>query len=166
MVRRPPKSTRTDTLFPYTTLFRSARAPAPAAGSDRRRHPRRRAQRVECVEGSSAARPLLAHGVAALRRACSGGPRRPREGRQGGAEGKAEGRRLERQGYCRAPAPRLPLLLEWPRCRQPPAPCPPGARGRGERRAPAHRHQIGRAHVLTPVTNAHLVCRLLLEKKH
>src|SRR3546814_20294143 len=24
MVRRPPKSTRTDTLFPYTTLFRSA----------------------------------------------------------------------------------------------------------------------------------------------
>src|SRR3546814_4677516 len=28
------------------------------------------------------------------------------------------------------------------------------------------RHQqIGRAHVRTPVTNAHLVCRLLLEKK-
>src|SRR3546814_5506948 len=24
MVRRPPRSTRTDTLFPYTTLFRSA----------------------------------------------------------------------------------------------------------------------------------------------
>src|SRR3546814_1909416 len=30
-----------------------------------------------------------------------------------------------------------------------------GARGR----------QIGRAHVRTPVTNAHLVCRLLLEKQ-
>src|SRR3546814_1625364 len=27
-------------------------------------------------------------------------------------------------------------------------------------------HEIGRAHVLTPVTNAHLVCRLLLEKKN
>src|SRR3546814_12822103 len=26
MIRRPPRSTRTDTLFPYTTLFRSARA--------------------------------------------------------------------------------------------------------------------------------------------
>src|SRR3546814_2094368 len=26
MIRRPPRSTRTDTLFPYTTLFRS-RAP-------------------------------------------------------------------------------------------------------------------------------------------
>src|SRR3546814_18892776 len=28
MIRRPPRSTRTDTLFPYTTLFRSDR-PAP-----------------------------------------------------------------------------------------------------------------------------------------
>src|SRR3546814_1514525 len=26
MLRRPPRSTRTDTLFPYTTLFRSHRA--------------------------------------------------------------------------------------------------------------------------------------------
>src|SRR3546814_17104321 len=25
MIRRPPRSTRTDTLFPYTTLFRSRR---------------------------------------------------------------------------------------------------------------------------------------------
>src|SRR3546814_2139210 len=27
MIRRPPRSTRTDTLFPYTTLFRSDGAP-------------------------------------------------------------------------------------------------------------------------------------------
>src|SRR3546814_11114108 len=27
MIRRPPRSTRTDTLFPYTTLFRSSCAP-------------------------------------------------------------------------------------------------------------------------------------------
>src|SRR3546814_13960398 len=27
MIRRPPRSTRTDTLFPYTTLFRSHRTP-------------------------------------------------------------------------------------------------------------------------------------------
>src|SRR3546814_17580081 len=26
MIRRPPRSTRTDTLFPYTTLFRSRRS--------------------------------------------------------------------------------------------------------------------------------------------
>src|SRR3546814_5610943 len=28
MIRRPPRSTRTDTLFPYTTLFRSGRMAA------------------------------------------------------------------------------------------------------------------------------------------
>src|SRR3546814_5147871 len=27
MIRRPPRSTRTDTLFPYTTLFRSTNRP-------------------------------------------------------------------------------------------------------------------------------------------
>src|SRR3546814_8473502 len=30
MIRRPPRSTRTDTLFPYTTLFRSVLADDPA----------------------------------------------------------------------------------------------------------------------------------------
>src|SRR3546814_5336286 len=30
MIRRPPRSTRTDTLFPYTTLFRSIGAGGPA----------------------------------------------------------------------------------------------------------------------------------------
>src|SRR3546814_9649278 len=33
MIRRPPRSTRTDTLFPYTTLFRSTLAAAPPAAS-------------------------------------------------------------------------------------------------------------------------------------
>src|SRR3546814_1875964 len=32
MIRRPPRSTRTDTLFPYTTLFRSGRRPALRSG--------------------------------------------------------------------------------------------------------------------------------------
>src|SRR3546814_1746047 len=35
MIRRPPRSTRTDTLFPYTTLFRS-RGPHPRRWPDRR----------------------------------------------------------------------------------------------------------------------------------
>src|SRR3546814_21032633 len=35
MIRRPPRSTRTDTLFPYTTLFRSAPVGGwPALASD------------------------------------------------------------------------------------------------------------------------------------
>src|SRR3546814_4924748 len=32
MIRRPPRSTRTDTLFPYTTLFRSGRTAARRCG--------------------------------------------------------------------------------------------------------------------------------------
>src|SRR3546814_3880199 len=36
MIRRPPRSTRTDTLFPYTTLFRSAVALGIGGGDGRR----------------------------------------------------------------------------------------------------------------------------------
>src|SRR3546814_16766258 len=35
MIRRPPRSTRTDTLFPYTTLFRSLRTD-PVTGAETR----------------------------------------------------------------------------------------------------------------------------------
>src|SRR3546814_1290070 len=39
MIRRPPRSTRTDTLFPYTTLFRSKQEGTGAdAGNSPRRH--------------------------------------------------------------------------------------------------------------------------------
>src|SRR3546814_16616891 len=50
MIRRPPRSTRTDTLFPYTTLFRSAVPPGfryPQSGPV-----------VEC-EGGNAGRDAL-----------------------------------------------------------------------------------------------------------
>src|SRR3546814_15353231 len=40
MIRRPPRSTRTDTLFPYTTLFRSRRPGA----VEHRAHDHRRAR--------------------------------------------------------------------------------------------------------------------------
>src|SRR3546814_17007730 len=56
MIRRPPRSTRTDTLFPYTTLFRSQdprpRAPPPGLGErpddrdQRYRHPDRAPRRL------------------------------------------------------------------------------------------------------------------------
>src|SRR3546814_19361595 len=36
MIRRPPRSTRTDTLFPYTTLFRSHRPDLPPGRSAHR----------------------------------------------------------------------------------------------------------------------------------
>src|SRR3546814_9543061 len=48
MIRRPPRSTRTDTLFPYTTLFRSQPCRHPdrrAASGQIGRWPRRAAER-------------------------------------------------------------------------------------------------------------------------
>src|SRR3546814_4706242 len=77
MIRRPPRSTRTDTLFPYTTLFRSARAglwagrlPAPCCGS--RRVPSR-GGRGENRDGDRAGRQGGRRGAPALQvdmRAC------------------------------------------------------------------------------------------------
>src|SRR3546814_9798728 len=51
MIRRPPRSTRTDTLFPYTTLFRSRRCAG--GGHSRTRRPVRPADlhgnAVRCI---------------------------------------------------------------------------------------------------------------------
>src|SRR3546814_5500191 len=79
MIRRPPRSTRTDTLFPYTTLFRSSRRLRRAAGDlgarlgrpvEPGRHETGAARRHggavrPCVAGGPAARP---RGAAARRR--------------------------------------------------------------------------------------------------
>src|SRR3546814_2261680 len=50
MIRRPPRSTRTDTLFPYTTLFRSA------VLRFQHRRPARDAERRHRAEGDLLAR--------------------------------------------------------------------------------------------------------------
>src|SRR3546814_5153249 len=87
MIRRPPRSTRTDTLFPYTTLFRSGLG-------------------IEC---------------------------------------------------------RMQELVERVGVEA------PDRLGFGDEPLGHHVHgdlQIGRAHVSTPVTNAQLACRLLLEQKN
>src|SRR3546814_13791776 len=53
MIRRPPRSTRTDTLFPYTTLFRSLGTHGSAAHRRIRadRHPRLRGGGGGCPRG-------------------------------------------------------------------------------------------------------------------
>src|SRR3546814_2601953 len=53
MIRRPPRSTRTDTLFPYTTLFRSCRVRQfePVDGEDAGRDP---AVRDDALSGQDA----------------------------------------------------------------------------------------------------------------
>src|SRR3546814_9793509 len=115
MIRRPPRSTRTDTLFPYTTLFRSD------------------------YIGAAIAKRFAREGFLV------------KVGRRGGDklqplvdEIEAAGGRVAARGLdARIPDDVTAFLAE------------------AEAAAP----QIGRAHVLTPVTNAHLVCRLLLAKK-
>src|SRR3546814_2232164 len=65
MRRRPPRSTRTDTLFPYTTLFRSAgrdggvegRAPRRAAAPPARRRPPARGARQATAARADLRRP-------------------------------------------------------------------------------------------------------------
>src|SRR3546814_1467296 len=134
MLRRPPRSTRTDTLFPYTTLVRSEpldrarahaaerppradREHAPRVTADRhRRSPGERIFVITAREHRSQKLPRIVAGLGT--------------GRQRGRS--ARGRDHRGIALCGAAA-----------------------------RAP---QQIGRAHVRTPVTNAHLVCRLLLEK--
>src|SRR3546814_5119320 len=54
MIRRPPRSTRTDTLFPYTTLFRSHKVLAQAGLGSRRALEQRIADGLVQVNGEFA----------------------------------------------------------------------------------------------------------------
>src|SRR3546814_7691485 len=66
MIRLPPRSTRTDTLFPYTTLFRSrARARAPDRPSGLGPFPRRY---TRMAGGAGLAQPDAGAGHAAGRK--------------------------------------------------------------------------------------------------
>src|SRR3546814_7386645 len=55
MIRRPPRSTRTDTLFPYTTLFRSSRSSLTSLSASpvRSRRRQRRFRKVRSASGCS-----------------------------------------------------------------------------------------------------------------
>src|SRR3546814_246005 len=69
MIRRPPRSTRTDTLFPYTTLFRSGRPLAdalPQAGDGTNEHGTGR----EVLATALAVRPSGSIGGRPPRQAC------------------------------------------------------------------------------------------------
>src|SRR3546814_17587523 len=85
MIRRPPRSTRTDTLFPYTTLFRSGaqalprRHAYPRTGAARTARRRRAAPRTlaRARGGRAAAAPLLPLRPAAADRGDRRSARRP-----------------------------------------------------------------------------------------
>src|SRR3546814_17508688 len=61
MIRRPPRSTRTDTLFPYTTLFRSDRSGVHLAGGREKLRSVRRGARHRRFDD-----PLCAAGASTL----------------------------------------------------------------------------------------------------
>src|SRR3546814_2171407 len=136
MIRRPPRSTRTDTLFPYTTLFRSA---CRWQGRDGTRRVRRRGRRRVPI------------GALLL-------------GRRAGLERhRARGGALGDRGIS-AIAARQPLHPVVQERRGEPTVRAGDDLGQAVSvRGYGPPVQIGRAHVWTPVTNAHLVCRLLLE---
>src|SRR3546814_11012279 len=114
MIRRPPRSTRTDTLFPYTTLFRSrapeesGRTPGPLR-RDAGAHPRHpRLGEALLPEG---ARPVrLERGIRQDR------SRHPDLLRNRAAHAALRGDAADRGGahqrtrQCRRPAPRPPRL--------------------------------------------------------
>src|SRR3546814_3919301 len=69
MIRRPPRSTRTDTLFPYTTLFRSGHLDAvpPLAEHQRLTLGDHDGQRDAAAAGDEAAHPAAQVELAAER---------------------------------------------------------------------------------------------------
>src|SRR3546814_19736046 len=102
MIRRPPRSTRTDTLFPYTTLFRSSLFPSDRLSGDGHAI-------VRNTDAQERRRERGAAGIDGVERAQRGPAERatarlfPLLGR-GGAAG--------------------PLPTEHTPCRPAPAPCP------------------------------------------
>src|SRR3546814_18895800 len=97
MIRRPPRSTRTDTLFPYTTLFRSCFDVLEVAFRyvDTGRIGLR--ARLQCVAHGHVARDVRAHRKTAVR------------------EARGHGRELHRRRQDESlPDPRDPRLAEHP----------------------------------------------------
>src|SRR3546814_12367666 len=103
MIRRPPRSTRTDTLFPYTTLFRSAgglavlveQAADGAAGS---------VVHAGNAAGTDGDELLLGEAGAGHRR------------QQGGAEHAAQQALGGELDHCRYPSFKISVAGPGPRC--------------------------------------------------
>src|SRR3546814_9289568 len=131
MSRRPPRFTRTDTLFPDTTTFRSGPAAHGPKGSRPGGRHRQELLQERLQPRASAWSPRLA---------ASAAPTRADASQQGSGRGD---RRLHAVAAVGLGGVQ-------------------GAVGDPEGGV----DEIGRANVCTPVTNEHLVCRLLIEKNN
>src|SRR3546814_16899096 len=121
MIRRPPRSTRTDTLFPYTTLFRSDFGDdAPEPASQRHAAEGRHLVERERAPHHPARRGELDDGVEARQH---DDPRPPgaREREQGERQ---EGRAADDHGGNREGDARDPPPPPRPQARQENAPAP------------------------------------------
>src|SRR3546814_17327740 len=102
MIRRPPRSTRTDTLFPYTTLFRSQRAGAVREPAACKAFPRA----CRCVRPASGNRAgdRSGHHSRTDGRRLFRAAARAQENRQGPARGRSEERRVGKEcvSTCRS----------------------------------------------------------------
>src|SRR3546814_1183810 len=135
MIRRPPRSTRTDTLFPYTTLFRSLLSHLALLGEGRR------PAAVRQEAGVTPATPTALGDQEAVARVHE-------IGEDGVAVLRLDLRALGHgHDHVFAATTVLALALAV------------GAAPGNPVRVVLEREQLGRAHVGTPVTNAHLVCR-------
>src|SRR3546814_5068812 len=81
MVRRPPRSTRTDTLFPDTTLFRSAGGERAVPDAHRARRISAAAARRQCGDAADAEGDRAGAGAAGDGGAVRGAPDRTGAGR-------------------------------------------------------------------------------------
>src|SRR3546814_8132772 len=149
MIRGPPRATRTDTLVPYTTLVRSRRVTGPLAGGPNVENGMDRAQKTEAVAELN--RTFNEVGVVVVTRNLGLTVAQSTElrikMREAGATYKVSKNKLAKIALKDTDYAGLSDLLTGP----------VGLATSSD--------QIGRAHVCTPVTNAHIVCRLLLEKK-
>src|SRR3546814_2814694 len=132
MIRRPPGTTRTDTLFPYTTLFRSV--PPTVLPERSRAHLDRGVVSIGCRERARLPHPLFAH----LREQT---PCRRAHGHNFCITLRFVG---PREG-ARLPHPLFAPLREQTPCR----------RAHSRRNPRCHAPKIGRAHACNPVNNAH-----------
>src|SRR3546814_3624191 len=99
MIRRPPRSTRTDTLFPYTTRFRSAARDHPSHGARSRFRGRhfRRPDRARYRRPRAVVAQRLSFGRAARR----GDRLSARAERGGGGDSRSEEHTSELQSLMR-----------------------------------------------------------------
>src|SRR3546814_19121271 len=129
MIRRPPRSTRTDTLFPYTTLFRSADDRPPAALAVERQR-----DRGDAGPGHRL-RPVRSGGRAAPRARADGPLRRqPQHRARGHAPALGQGSHLDlaaspppgaTAGDLEPPGPGRARVVGDPAAGRPPVPAPP-----------------------------------------